>query len=70
MPTKEERVKEALRSAGEAFKLRHEIRYEYLTREMDVIGYGRHYLGVYANRADLEAALEEMAQDVLVEAGY
>jgi transcriptional regulator with XRE-family HTH domain len=76
LPTKEERIKEALRPVKEAWKLRAEIRFEYLTRELDIINYGRrlHAEGVtqghlaYAPAAELERRLAEMEKAVLAEA--
>jgi transcriptional regulator with XRE-family HTH domain len=77
LPTKEERIKEALRPAHEAFKLRGEVRFKYLSREADIINYGRrlHAEGVtqdhlvYAHKAGLERRLDEMEKAVLAEAG-
>ena len=77
LPTSEERVKEALRPAREAGKLRAEVRFEYLTREVDIINYGRrlHAEGVtqghlvYEPAAELERHLDAMEEAVLREAG-
>jgi transcriptional regulator with XRE-family HTH domain len=74
---REERTKEALRPAHEARKLRAELRHEYLTREVDIINYGRrlHAEGVtrghlaYQPAAELERRLDKMEEEVRAEEG-
>lgn len=57
LPTKEERIREALRPAKEAWELEWEIRHEYLAREVALINHGR-------------GLLEGAAVDELLEAAY
>jgi putative transcriptional regulator len=71
LPTKEERIREALRPAKKAGDLEWEIRHDYLAREVEIINYGRalHARGttsdhlVYAHKADYEARLDEMLEE-------
>ncbi len=77
LPTKEERIKEALRPAKEAWELEWEIRHEYLAREVELINHGRrlHAGGVtsdhlvYAHTAEYERRLDEMTEEAYAVAG-
>jgi hypothetical protein len=77
LATKEERVREALRPAKEALYLEPEIRHEYLTREVDLINYGRklHASGVtsdhltYARPDEHERRFDALLEEAYAQAG-
>ncbi|HEV2091698.1 MAG TPA: helix-turn-helix transcriptional regulator [Rubrobacter sp.] len=62
LPTRDERIREALRPAKEAWELEWEIRHEYLAREIELINHGRRLL---EGATEYEPRLEE-----LLEAAY
>ena len=65
LPTKDERIREALRPAKEAWKLEWEIRREYLAREVDLINHGRRLLD---GAAEHEPRLEELLEQAYAQA--
>lgn len=66
LPTKDERIREALRPAKEAWKLEWEIRHEYLAREIELINRGRRLL---EGATEHESRLEELLEAAYAQAG-
>jgi len=71
LPTKEERIKEALRPAKEAWEEEWKIRHEYLAREVELINYGRrlHEDGETSGYLEYEHRLEAMLEEAYAQAG-
>jgi transcriptional regulator with XRE-family HTH domain len=65
LPTRDERIREALRPAKEAWNLEWKIRHEYLAREIELINHGR---GLLDGAAEYEPRLDELLEEAYAQA--
>jgi transcriptional regulator with XRE-family HTH domain len=66
LPTRDERIREALRPAKKAWELEWEIRHEYLAREIELINHSRRLL---EGATEYEPRLEELLEAAYAQAG-